>query len=88
MRDDRVRGAEGVVVCVVELGDGRIRIVFDDVAVQTSKWPYAWTTEELFTWLECDTATFANASFSERQLADLGLTLVGRLAAIAKTPRR
>jgi len=34
--------------------------------------------------LECDADAFANTNLSERQLADIGLTLVARLAALAK----
>jgi len=82
--DDRRRSGLGVVACAVALDDGRIRLCFDDVKAHSPQWPLKWQTESLYTWLECDAEVFTNTKFSERQLADIGLTLVARLAAIAK----
>ena len=82
--DDRRRNTLGVVASAVALADGRVRLCFDDVKSQSANWPHEWRTESLYTWLECDADAFANTQFSERQLADIGLTLVARLAAIAK----
>ena len=82
--DDRRRNSVGVVACAVPLEGGRVRLCFDDVKVQLPHWPQEWHTETLYTLLECDAGAFANTKFSERQLADIGLTLVARLAALAK----
>ena len=82
--DDRRRNNVGVVACAVPLDSGRVRLCFDDVKRQSPQWPPGWQTETLYTWLECDAEAFANTKFSERQLADIGLTLVARLAALAK----
>ena len=82
--DDRRRNSSGVVACAVALEGGRVRLCFDDVKVQSPNWPMAWQTDTLFTWLECDAEAFAKTEFTERQLADIGLTLVARLAALSK----
>jgi hypothetical protein len=82
--DDRRRSNLGVVACAVGLEGGRVRICFDDVQCKAPQWPHDWQTEVLYTWLECDAEDFAKTQFSERQLADIGLTLVARLAALAK----
>ena len=83
--DDRRRSNLGVVACAVALDGDRVRLCFDDVKSKSSQWPHDWQTEVLYTWLECDSTDFANTQFSERQLADIGLTLVARLAALAKS---
>jgi hypothetical protein len=82
--DDRRRSSSGVVACAVVLDGGRVRLCFDDVKGQSPNWPMAWQADSLFTWLECDAEAFAKTQFSERQLADIGLTLVARLAALSK----
>ena len=82
--DDRRRNSIGVVACAVALEGGRVRLCFDDAKVSSPTWPQAWQTETLFTWLECDAEAFAKTKFSERQLADIGLSLVARLAALSK----
>lgn len=82
--DDRRRNNLAVVACAVPLVDGRIRLCFDDASAESPTWPHRWRTETLYTWLDCDAATFTKTQFSERQLADIGLTLVARLAALAK----
>jgi hypothetical protein len=82
--DDRRRNNVGVVACAVALDGSRVRLVFDDVSAKSSIWPYEWKTTNLFTWLECDASDFTKSKFSERQLADIGLTLVARLAAMSK----
>jgi len=73
--DDRRRNSVGVVACAVPLEGSRVRLCFDDVKAQLPQWPPEWQTETHYTWLECDAGAFANAKFSERQLADIGLTL-------------
>lgn len=82
--DDRRRNSLGVVACAVSLEGGRVRLCFDDVKSRSANWPHEWQTESLYTWLECDAVSFAESQFSERQLADIGLTLVARLAGLAK----
>jgi hypothetical protein len=82
--DDRRRSNRGVIACAVALDGGRVRLCFDDVESKSAQWPPEWRTDVLYTWLECDASDFAKTTFSERQLADIGLTLVARLAALAK----
>ena len=82
--DDRRRNNLGVVACAVALEGGRVRLCFDDVKAESPQWPHQWQTHMLYTWLECDADAFANTKLSERQLADIGLTLVARLSALSR----
>jgi len=63
---------------------GRIRFCFDDVAAKSPHWPQEWRTNAHFTSVECDAESISNVSLSEQQLADIGLALVSRLAALSK----
>ena len=47
-----------------------------------------WEIKRLFTWRDFDQAAFFNTEFSERDLADIGLALVTRLAALAAGKKR
>lgn len=71
-------------MCAVALDRGRVRLCFDDVKSRSAQRPAEWETDVLYTWLECNATDFANTKFSERQLADIGLTLIARLATLAK----
>lgn len=81
---DRDRGSTGLVCCVVEQADGKIRLVLDDVVCVNASDPLTWTTEALYTWREYDRASFLASELSEQQLADIGLSIVVRLAALAQ----
>ncbi len=79
--DDRRRGSEGIVASIVEIEDGKLRLVFDDVQIDSSEWPYDWKTRSLYTWLTMEAIELSEFTFSEKQLADIGATLIARLRA-------
>jgi len=83
--DGRRRDNLGVAACAVELEGSRVRPCFVDVKSNSPQWPHQWQAEALHTWLECDAADCAKTRFPERQLADIGLTLLARLAVLAKS---
>jgi hypothetical protein len=82
--DDGRRSNVGVVASVVATEGGRIRLCFDDVAAKSTSWPQEWRTNAHFTSLECDAEAVLSINLSEQQLADIGLALVSRLAALSK----
>jgi hypothetical protein len=79
--DDRRRGLEGVVASIVEIEGGKLRLVFDDVQIDSSEWPYDWKTRSLYTWLTMEAIELSEFTFSEKQLADIGASLIARLRA-------
>ena len=79
--DDRQRGIEGVIASVVKLNEESVRIVFDDVKINSSEWPYQWQTKSLYTWIDLDANALTELTISEKQLADIGACLIARLRA-------
>jgi len=59
----------------------KVRFVLEDAASTSSA---AWTSERLFTHVEFDASAFNSGQLSEKELADIGLNVVTRLAALAK----
>lgn len=76
------------IVCWVEAQpDGQLRLVMDDVEHIDTTSPRTWRTKVLFTWRNYDEAPFLQSDLSEQDLADIGLNVVSRLAALAMTAR-
>jgi hypothetical protein len=80
------RGTAGVTVCAVTDG-ASVRLVFDDVRAATASYPQTWQAHCFFTETTVDRLTFEQCQFTERQLSDIGLAIVTRLAAFAKNKR-
>jgi hypothetical protein len=80
------RGTVGVVACAVAEGDS-VRLVFDDVRAATASYPQTWHAHCFFTETTVDRITFDQCKFTERQLSDIGLAVVTRLAAFSKAKR-
>jgi hypothetical protein len=74
------RGKRAVVCSVVMQPDGNVRLVMDDAVSSTDEFPQSWRSTVLFT-LKDYPAEFLDSQLSEEQLADIGLSLVARLAA-------
>ena len=79
--DDRRRGSEGVIASIAETEDGKLRLIFDDVQIDSTEWPYDWKTRSLYTWLTMEASELSEFTFSEKQLADIGASLIARLRA-------
>jgi hypothetical protein len=80
-------GQVGVVCYLREQGEGKIRLVMDD-ALASSASQEMWEITRLFTWRDFDRAAFFETEFSERELADIGLALVTRLAGLTTSQKR
>lgn len=81
--DDGKRGAQGVVASIVERDDGSVRIVFDDVELAARGKGTRWRTLRLFTWKDLDAAALAESAIPQDQLAEIGFSLLTRLAALS-----
>jgi hypothetical protein len=64
--------------------DGTIRLVLDDVESADASFPQQWETTTPFTRNSYDRRAFLEVELSEAQLADIGLSIVARLSALAK----
>ncbi|MGH8028470.1 MAG: hypothetical protein ACREO3_00900 [Arenimonas sp.] len=81
--DDETRGDMGVVVSLVDRGDGQVRLVFDDVAADAAP-ARAWRHHVLYTVMDCDLTRIRDHTLSDEQLRDIGFNLVIRLVALSR----
>jgi hypothetical protein len=77
-----LRGRIGVVCSVLEDPAGKVRVVFDDAIAQGASFPQEWKSHTPFTALEFDKDGFLRSELSDEELADVGLNIVARLAAL------
>jgi hypothetical protein len=84
--DDGVRSEHGLCVCLVDEGNGKVRLVLDEVTRAGS----AWTTKMFYTHKRYPKKSVVNHSLTEKQLAEIGEAVLVRLAAGAplQGPRR
>jgi hypothetical protein len=69
------------VLARLEPKGNKVRLVLEDAACMSGE---AWDVQRLFTHVDFDASAFDSTQLSERQLADIGLNVVTRLAALAK----
>src|SRR5688572_15328694 len=79
------RAAVGIVCSIGKASDGRVRLTMED-AESSGGERISWTITRLFTWKDYDRQQFLLTDLSEKDLADIGLSLVARLAALAESP--
>jgi hypothetical protein len=82
--DDQTSSNQGIACWLEARPDGQLRLVMDDVERVDSSKPAGWRTKILFTWRDFDEALFLEGRLSEGELADIGLNVVSRLAALSQ----
>ena len=82
--DDGVRGDVGIVISTVERGNGRVRLVFDDVVAEAGAPSRRWRAVTLFTWKDHDESALSEMSLSTEDFAAIGEMVVARLQALRK----
>jgi hypothetical protein len=75
------KGKQTGVLATLQLDGGKVRLVLEDAAPKSDG---TWASTRLFTYVELDASAFHSGQLSETQLADIGLNVVTRLAALAK----
>lgn len=86
--DDSKRNSRGVVCTLVINDEGRARLVMDDAESSTAVAPQTWRGTTLFTWMDFREDEFLPVDLSEAQLAEIGLSVVARLAAFENNKRK
>jgi alkylhydroperoxidase family enzyme len=84
MPDEEVRDECDLVRSVVDRGDGRARIVMDDVAAVGDAAARTWRHQALFTTNDYDQAALRELALTDEQLRDIGFTVVARLLALSR----
>ena len=86
--DDGVRGQSGVVFCLRELTDGKVRVYMDDVKNENTPSKGPWVDRGLVTWKDYDEKELEEMDFSEQELAGIGSYVLARLLASKKHPHK
>ena len=84
--DDGKRANSGVVCSLLELEDGKYRLVLDDVSNSQETTKGTWRHEVVFTWKEYDKNEIEDYELSEKELAEIGFNLLARLVAHKSHP--
>lgn len=83
--DEKVISERGVVCWLEAQADGQLRLIMGDVDRGLDRSSAGtWKTKVLFTSHDYDKALFLESDLSERELADIGLNVVSRLAALSQ----
>jgi hypothetical protein len=82
--DDDIRSNQGVVCCLRELGEGKLRLVMDDVSNESKTTSGPWEHSVLFTWQDFEELEIMELELSEKKLAEIGLNVLVRLVALRK----
>ena len=84
--DDGKRGRSGVVCSLRDLGNGRLRVVLDDVSNSEGSTKGNWSHEVVFTWKDYDAAKIENQELSDKELAELGFNVLVRAGVLFQKP--
>ena len=82
MMETPARAKRGVLVSVQPTDGGNLRITLDDV-VRGEK-PNTWAFDNLVTFKDYDQKTLEDLTFTDKELADFGYTIIARLFAYYK----
>jgi hypothetical protein len=78
--DDGVRAKSGLAACLVEEKDGRLRLVLDDVVRSGA----GWADRFFLTHRRFEKQRVLDCRLSQRELAEIGLIVMGRLVASSR----
>ena len=86
--DDGMRGTTAVSVSVRDEGEGRLRLIIDDLKqVGDQKYP-SWETYCFVTWATISRDEVCEFEFTDEQALGLGQTVLARLGALLKGQER
>jgi hypothetical protein len=82
--DDGTRPSLGVVVSLLDRGDGQSRLIMDDVRSQCPLRATAWDFDAFYAHKSHDNAALDEMTLSNDEYRDIGISLVARLIALNK----
>ncbi len=80
--DDAIRPENGVVVCLRTTGDGKSKLIFDDVKGNSPVNPVAWSFSSFNTWREYSDEDLDQMKLGSHEYEMIGENLVARLLAL------
>jgi hypothetical protein len=80
--DDGTRPGVGLVVSLLNLGDGQSRLIMDDVRSQRPVRATAWDFDAFYTHKAHDNAALDDMALSDDVYHDIGVALIARLLAL------
>lgn len=78
-RDDGQRPRMALGVCMLDLPDGKVRLLFDDLRRQGDAAPFAWSTKGHVMHLDVDLGALQRGQLGSERLADIGINVLGLL---------
>jgi hypothetical protein len=72
-----------VIIRLEKVKDGKLKLILDDL-VQSNNESSKWIKDALITFKEYDINTFKELSFTDKELADFGYSIIARLYAFYK----
>jgi hypothetical protein len=80
--DDGSRPSLGVVVSLLDLGNGRTRVTIDDVRSEQSEHSTTWKLDCFYTHKQLDSVQLDNMTLPEAEYQGLGVAVLARLLAL------
>ncbi len=82
--DHKTRGRCGVVCSIIDMGNGKSRVILDDVSNSSDDQQGPWSHEVLYTHKDYDSHTLEELELSEEEYAAFGHAMFARLCALQK----
>jgi hypothetical protein len=82
--DDGKRPSLGVVMSLLDLGDGHSRLIMDDVRSQQTVRETSWNFDVFYTHQSHDNQALDEMALSDETYRDIGIAVVARLLALNK----
>ena len=80
--DDLIRDKLGALICVRDMGNGRSRIVLDDVVNASENGQGDWVHKTFVTWKDYDSVALNELALTEEEFACFGHYVLARLLAL------
>jgi hypothetical protein len=83
-KDDGKRPSLGIVVSLLDRGDGQSRLIMDDVRSASPVRETSWNFDLFYTHKSHDNVALDDMALSDDEYRDIGIALVARLLALSK----
>ena len=83
---NKTRGVSGVICSILEMGDGKSRVILDDVSNSSSNEQGPWSHEVIYTQKDYDSKSLQELELSEEEYAAFGHAIFARLCAMQQHP--